>query len=182
MATLYKISTALEAILNTLEENGGEITPEIEQALTITEGQFAAKAEDYGRAIINLKAMAKAAKDEKDRLSNLQKYYENTYKRLQDIIVNAMQAFGKDKIDNPTMHLSLKHTQAVADDYDISLIPRAYKNIKVEEIPDKNAIKATILSNAKAAKDSGEEPADPTIMGAYIPGVRLTENVSLQIK
>ena len=65
--TLYGITAELNGILAQLEELGGEITPELEQALAINEEQFVAKAEDYGHAILNLKGMAAAAKAEKER-------------------------------------------------------------------------------------------------------------------
>ena len=69
--TLYGITAELNGILAQLEELGGEITPELEQALAINEEQFVAKAEDYGHAILNLKGMAAAAKAEKERLAGL---------------------------------------------------------------------------------------------------------------
>lgn len=161
--TLYGITSELNAILAQLEELGGEITPELEQALTINEEQFVAKAEDYGHAILNLKAMATAAKAEKERLASLQKFYENAQKRLTDALSTAMQVFGQDKVENDTMRLSLRHTTATEVD-DLDAIPMEYKTTKVEVVADKTAIKKAI--------QSGEE----------VPGAHLVENVSLQIK
>ena len=113
--TLYGITAELNNILAQLEELGGEITPEIEQALAINEEQFVAKAEDYGHAILNLKGMAAAAKAEKERLAGLQKFYENTQKRLTDALSNAMQVFGHEKVENATMRLSLRHPGRTED-------------------------------------------------------------------
>ena len=161
--TLYGITAEMNAILALIEDGGGELTPELEQALTITEGQFAAKAEDYGKAILNLRAMAVAAKAEKDRLANLQKFYENAQKRLADAISSAMQAFGHDKVENGTLRLSLRHTTATEVD-DIDQVPQFFKTTKVETVADKTAIK-------KAIQD-----------GIEVPGAHLVENVSLQIK
>lgn len=161
--TLYGITAEMNAILALIEEGGGELTPELEQALTITEGQFAAKAEDYGKAILNLRAMAVAAKAEKDRLANLQKFYENAQNRLADAISSAMQAFGHDKVENGTLRLSLRHTTATEVD-DIDQVPQLYKTTKVETVADKTAIKKAIQS------------------GEAVPGAHLVENVSLQIK
>ena len=161
--TLYGITAELNAILAQLEELGGEITPELEQALAINEEQFVAKAEDYGHAILNLKGMAAAAKAEKERLAGLQKFYENTQKRLTDALSNAMQVFGHDKVENATMRLSLRHTTATEVD-DLDQLPAEYKTTKVEVVADKTAIK-------KAIQD-----------GIEVPGAHLVENVSLQIK
>ena len=161
--TLYGITAELNGILAQLEELGGEITPELEQALAINEGQFVAKAEDYGHAILNLKGMAAAAKAEKERLAALQKFYENAQKRLTDALSTAMQVFGHDKVENATMRLSLRHTTATEVD-DLDAIPAEYKTTKVEVVADKTAIKKAI--------QEGED----------VPGAHLVENVSLQIK
>ena len=161
--TLYGITAELNGILAQLEELGGEITPELEQALAINEEQFVAKAEDYGHAILNLKGMAAAAKSEKERLAGLQKFYENTQKRLTDALSNAMQVFGHDKVENATMRLSLRHTTATEVD-DLDSVPAEYKTTKVEVVADKTAIKKAIQS------------------GEAVPGAHLVENVSLQIK
>ena len=45
MATLYTITEDQRLLNAMLEENGGELTPEIEEALRITEDNFIAKAE-----------------------------------------------------------------------------------------------------------------------------------------
>ena len=161
--TLYGITAELNAILSQLEELGGEITPELEQALAINEEQFVQKAEDYGHAILNLKAMATAAKAEKDRLAALQKFYENAQKRLTDALSTAMQVFGQDNVENATMRLSLRHTTATEVD-DLDQLPAEFKTTKVEVVADKTAIK-------KAIQD-----------GEDVPGAHLVENVSLQIK
>ena len=161
--TLYGITAELNAILTQLEELGGEITPELEQALAINEENFAAKSEDYGHAILNLKGMAAAAKAEKERLAALQKFYENAQKRLTDALSNAMQVFGHDKVENATMRLSLRHSTATEVD-DLDQVPAEYKTTKVEVVADKTAIKKAI--------QQGED----------VPGAHLVENVSLQIK
>ena len=161
--TLYGITAELNAILTQLEELGGEITPEIEQALAINEESFAAKSEDYGHAILNLKGMAAAAKAEKERLAALQKFYENTCNRLDNALKTAMVATGHDKVETPTMRLSLRHTTATEVD-DLDQLPAEYKTTKVEVVADKAAIKKAI--------QQGED----------VPGARLVENVSLQIK
>lgn len=161
--SLYGITAELSNILAQLEELGGEITPEIEQALAINEEQFVAKAEDYGHAILNLKGMAAAAKAEKERLAGLQKFYENAQKRLTDALSTAMQVFGHDKVENATLRLSLRRTTATEVD-DLDQIPAEYKTTKVEVVADKTAIRKAIQS------------------GEAVPGAHLVENVSLQIK
>lgn len=161
--TLYSISAELNAILAAIEDAGGEITPETEQALTITEAQFIDKVTDYGKAILNLDALASMAKAEKDRLAALQKHYDNTAKRLREAVSNAMQTFDRPTVENGTMRLSLRHTTATEVD-DVDALPQNFKTTKVEQVADKTAIKKAILA------------------GEAVPGAHLVENINLLIK
>lgn len=161
--TLYNISASLASILATLEDNGGEITHELEQQLAITQEQFATKAVDYGHAILNFEGMAAAAKAEKERLAALQKFYDNTAKALRKRITDAMTAFDMPKVETPTLRLSMRHTTATEVD-DLDLLPARFKATKVEVVADKTAIKNAI--------QAGED----------VKGAHLVENVSLQIK
>ena len=161
--TLYTISEELSNILNAIEANDGEITPELDEALTITNEQFAAKSEDYGHAILNLEALAAAAKAEKDRLAGLQKYYENVRTRLKERLGETMDALGIPKVETPTMRLSLRRTTFTVVD-DVNLLPDDLKTTKVEVVADKTAVKKAIQE------------------GREVEGAHLVENVSLQIK
>lgn len=163
MPTLYTISGDLLALLSAIEANEGEITPEIEQALAITEEQFAAKATDYGLAILNLEAMAKAAKAEKERLAGLQKFYENVSNRLRSALCGAMDVLDHPKVESPSVRLFLRHTTATEVD-DVTKLPDEFVTTKIEDVPDKAAIK-------KALQE-----------GREVPGAHLVDNVSLQIK
>lgn len=161
--TLYGITADMQHILALIEEGGGELTPELDAALAITEEQFTAKAEDYGHAILNLRAMASAAKAEKDRLASLQKFYENACNRIEGAITTAMQVLDHPKVENASMRLFLRHSEATEIE-DLDALPAAYKVTKVEQVADKAAIKKAI--------QAGED----------VPGAHLVENVSLQIK
>ena len=163
MPSLYTISGDLLALLSAIEANEGEITPDIEQALAITEDQFAAKATDYGLAILNLEAMAKAAKAEKERLAGLQKFYENVSNRLRGALCGAMDVLDHPKVESPSVRLFLRHTTATEVD-DVTKLPDEFVTTKIEDVPDKAAIK-------KALQE-----------GREVPGAHLVENVSLQIK
>ena len=161
--TLYSITADMNAILSLIEDGEGELTPELEQALAITEEQFTQKAEDYGHAILNLKAMATAAKAEKDRLASLQKFYENATKRLTDAITAAMQAFDRQKVESGTLRLSLRKSTATEID-DLNAVPDRFKQTKVEVVAKKDEIKKAIQA------------------GETVEGAHLVENTSLQIK
>lgn len=161
--TLYGISAEMTALLNAIEEQGGEITPEQEQALSITEEQFSEKAVDYGHVILNLDQTVEAIKNEIDRLTKLKRTAENAQKRVKGSLVGAMVQLDHPTVETPTMRLSLRHSTATEVD-DLDQLPAEYKTTKVEVVADKTAIKKAI--------QEGED----------VPGAHLVENVSLQIK
>ena len=161
--TLYRISEEMSAILNAIEENGGEITEEQEQALAISEEQFAEKAYDYGHIILNLDYTVEVIKNEIERLTRLKKSAENAQKRVKGALVTAMVQLDHPTVETPTMRLSLRHSTAT-EVTDLDQVPSEFKTTKVEVVADKTAIKKAI--------QSGED----------VPGAHLVENVSLQIK
>lgn len=161
--TLYGISAEMTALLNAIEEQGGEITEEQEQALAITEEQFAAKAVDYGHVLINMDATIEALKSETERLAKLKKSLEAAKKRVQAALVGAMVQLDHPTVETPTMRLSLRHTTATEID-DMEQLPIQYKTTKVEQVADKTAIKKAILA------------------GEAVPGAHIVENINLQIK
>ena len=59
--SLYHITSEQLRINELLEESGGELTPEIEEALAINETNFLTKSEGYIESIAKYKALAEAA-------------------------------------------------------------------------------------------------------------------------
>ena len=158
--TLYQISEEQRNIEAMLEETGGELTPEIEEALTINEGNFMAKARDYGHAILRYKAFISAAKAEKQRLDGIIKYCDTAIERMETRLVDAMQLFDKTKVEMDTMKLSLRKSERVIID-DENAIPADCKTVKVE------VSKTSLKQHLKAGEECG---------------AHLEENQSLQIK
>ena len=158
--TLYQISDEQRRIEAMLEESGGEMTPEIEEALAVNEGNFMQKARDYGHAILRYKAFISAAKAEKQRLDGIIKYCDNAVGRMEERIVAAMQLFDKPKVEMDTMKLSLRKSERVIVD-DENAVPADCKTVKVE------ISKTELKRHLKAGEDCG---------------AHLEENQSLQIK
>ena len=158
--TLYQISDEQRRINAMLEETGGEITPELEEALAINEGNFITKAENYGKAILHYKTIVAAIKAEKDRLDGLKKTAENAVARMEERLVAAMQTFDKPKVESSTLKLSLRKSERVIID-DENAVPADCKTIKVE------ISKTDLKRHLKAGE---------------MCGAHLEENQSLQIK
>ena len=158
--TLYQISEDQRALMAMLEETGGELTPELEEALAITEQNFVSKAENYGKAILHYKQMVAAAKAETDRIKAIQKTCENAIARMEERLRDAMILFDKPKVEMATLKLSLRKSERVVID-DENNLPADCIVVKTE------VSKTEVKRHLKAGE---------TI------GAHLEENQSLQIK
>lgn len=158
--TLYQISEEQRRLDAMLEESGGELTPEIEEALAVNENNFMEKGRDYGFAILRYKAFIDAIKAEKNRLDGLKKTAENAIARMEERMVTAMQTFGREKVEMDTIKLSLRKSERVVVD-DENAVPADCKTIKVD------ISKTELKKHLKAGEECG---------------AHLEENQSLQIK
>ena len=119
MTNIYNIQQSLFSIFDELEENGGEFTPELEEQLNITQEQFKSKIKDYSNVIKMLESDITAIKEEKARLSDLQKSKEKNIERLKKIMVEAIENFGDTTkaggkyVDYGTGKVSVRNSQAI---------------------------------------------------------------------
>lgn len=94
MASIYSISKKLMELFNIIEDNDGEITPGLEEDLTITNDSLKEKCDEYINAISLIKGDVATIKDEAKRLSTLKKSKETTIERLRKSLLVATQQFG----------------------------------------------------------------------------------------
>lgn len=158
--SLYKITEEQRALNLLLEESGGEMTPELEQALTINEGNFLAKSESYVYAIKDYDAWEERIAAEIQRLTQMKRVATNAKNRLKQTLIVAMQQFGYDKVTYDLHSLSLRKTTAV-NVIDEAAVPKEY--FKVELTLDKKRLKDDLKQ-------------------AVIPGAELSEGYFIQIR
>ena len=92
MASLYEISAEYAAFLEAYENAScEEEAAEILQSLVDIHGSLEEKAENYAKLIKNVKADAKAFKDESDRLDKKWKVAKNFAERLEGAMLDAMK-------------------------------------------------------------------------------------------
>lgn len=94
MASIFNIQQDLYAIFSSIEENEGELTPKLEEALTIKREEFNTKIQGYVAFIKQLELDNKGIKEEIARLKDLQKSKEKTIDNLKKIMAMAINDFG----------------------------------------------------------------------------------------
>ena len=119
MDSLYNIEQELLDVIATLEDNGGELTPELEERLIIGQDNLREKLTSYVAVINKMTAQIDACKCEEKRVSSLRKSRENTLDRIKESVLNAVRLFGDATkngnyvIDLDTCRLSTRASSSV---------------------------------------------------------------------
>jgi hypothetical protein len=135
-----------------------------EQTLNAVELPFKEKAIAVAHHVLNVEADAVAIEEELKRLGGLLIKAKKQSEWYRKYLQGAMEQTSNEKIESPTLKLSLRKSQAVIVD-DESRVPMKYKRIIPERLEiDKNAIKADAKLNIG------------------VEGAHIEERKSLQIK
>lgn len=158
---LYQITTTHLTLLDTIIEAGGELTPETEAALQLSEMSIQQKGINYARFIRHLEAEAEEIKCREKELSEMRKVRENTADRLRNALSEAMQVMNIEEIKEGTHKINFRKSKSV-EVFDESLIPNEFKKF----------VPSISKTDIKKAIDSGQD----------VPGATIKENKSIQIK
>ena len=172
---LYELTAEQAHIEALLEENGGEITPEIEEALTLTAEALPRKVDGYGVLLRQFAAAEAACDAEIKRLQGLKKTAQNAQRGMKDRILYAMQTFGYDKLAGETTKFSTRRSTAVEVDED-TLLAKYREKIAdfVATLPDWLGVEVKV---SKTAISNGYKASGVTPEGAQV-----VENTSLIVK
>ena len=163
MSNIYKIETEYRDLISVLVENGGELTPELEQALQINQKDLYRKSESYAYAIKELDGEIDIIKSEIERLQTLITKRDKSISRMKETVLKAMELYEIDKIETPMIKISVRKSEVVEVINENQIEP-IFKVEKVTTTISKSAIKEAIKS------------------GASIDGAIIKINKSLQIK
>jgi hypothetical protein len=161
--SIYQIKNEYQLIIAEVINNEGEITPELETALTINKEQLQSKAVDYCYVIKQLDYDCEQIDNEIARLNKLKKVRSNLTDRLKNTVSSAMQLFEVEKIETPLIKLSFRNSESVEITNE-SQLDACFIVTKTVTTPDKKAIKDAIKS------------------GQLVCGATISYNKNLQIK
>lgn len=122
MASLYNIQQDLLTIYDKIEQQDGEILPEDEQALAVTQENFREKLEGYNQYMGKLKTDVDACKQEEKRIKSLRESYESRLNTAKKVVLDAVQKFGVQTktggyaIEFPTFKFSTRRNESVIGD------------------------------------------------------------------
>jgi hypothetical protein len=161
--SIYKIQNEFQLIIAEVINNEGEITSELETALTINKEQLQSKAIDYCYVIKQLDYDCEQIDNEIARLNKLKKVRSNLTDRLKNTVSSAMQLYDVEKIETPLIKLSFRNSESVEITNEQQL-DACFIVTKTVTSPDKKAIKDAIKS------------------GVFVEGATISYNKNLQIR
>jgi len=161
--SLYKIRIDHLSIMQEIEEMEGELTPELEQALSLTQEEFQEKAVSYGFIMKQFDNDAAIIEAEINRLRALLNKADQRKEMFKQRLSEAMQQFGVEKITTPLLKLSFRKSEAV-EITDGESIPAEYYDEKIVTTLSKTRIKEAIKA------------------GEIVTGAELVVKQNLQIK
>lgn len=144
---LYQLSNELESlyhrIIDSVDEETGEIDTELANALTVKEEEFDQKA--IGVAIVGrrLNTTVDEIDAEIERLTALKKVYKARAERLENAVATACERFGKTKIDGIGARISFRKSERVVIDNETE-IPDEFIDVKMTKKPSLTRIKDAI--------------------------------------
>lgn len=119
---IFQISQELLDITQELEDNGGELTEELEEKLTVSQADFKTKVKSYTDVIKAIKADIKLIDEEVSRLKDLKEAKNKAIARLEKIIIWAIDMFGESTksggkfVDFGTGKVSVRNSEKVEID------------------------------------------------------------------
>jgi hypothetical protein len=93
---IFNIAEEYLSLCNEIEELEGELTPELEERLTITQEELEKKIKAYFHIIQTKESESKLIDDEINRLLEVKKSKENVVEKLNERMLFAVKVFGED--------------------------------------------------------------------------------------
>lgn len=162
MKSLFNITQeAQDLVLGLIE---GELTEQLENALTINQNELQEKSINYAWAIKSIEADIDTIDAEIERLKALKTSRTNAIERMKSAVLEALTIYGIEKVTSPTLNLSVRLNPESVEIVNEYQVPDIYRKEKVTVSIDKTAIKEAIKS------------------GLEVPGAVLDRKKRLEIK
>ncbi|MBR6271378.1 MAG: siphovirus Gp157 family protein [Lachnospiraceae bacterium] len=146
MATIYELTEELQALLDMMADP--ETDPEVlADTIEAVQGEFADKADGYGRVRAELLGKAAALKAEEQRLAAYRKSIEGNIDKLEGALKAAMEQTGQKKIQTELFTFSIRNNPGKVVVLDERAVPFEFWK-PADPTLDKTAIKDYLKEHA----------------------------------
>lgn len=144
---IYEITREAQEIESILEENGGELTAELEERMKLNADALNDKGEGYVKWLKNTVAEYEACKAEKQKLDARMKSLNSLAERIKGNLMTAMIAADRPKCVFGAFKASVVNTTRVeVVEEAVDALPEEYKRVKHVVEPNKTALAAAMKS------------------------------------
>jgi len=140
---LMTLAKTVAEIPYLLEETQGEITPEIEQLMTISSSELVAKIDSYQYVLERLELEQQFAKEKAAKWAKVAKTFENTKQRIKENIKDAMKQMQTTELVGEESRFVLTKVKPSLNLFEEDLTD-SYKMIVQTVVPDKEKIRADL--------------------------------------
>lgn len=174
--TLFELTSEARAIEDALIENGGELTPELEIAMTDNKEALVAKVESYGMLYRKFKYTVGMVAEEIKRLQAMKKTAENAEKRIKERLEYNMRLNDITVLEGGTTRVSFaKNPPSYEVDEEAMLAPYMFLLDQLAE-----SLPPYIKVEIKVSKDAIKQMYKET--GVMPAGAELVQTESIRIK
>lgn len=121
--TLYELTAQMRQIEDSLEETGGELSPELEELWNETGDSLVQKVDNYNALRLHFENYSENLANEIKRLQALKKTADNSLARLKAHIKDVMVANGFSKLEGAYCKMSLSSSTSTVLDEELLLQP-----------------------------------------------------------
>jgi ABC-type transporter Mla subunit MlaD len=175
--TLFSLTEQMARIEGMLEENGGELTPELESEWQETRESLVRKVDNYNALVQKLSAYSEAIKGEISRLQSLAKTADNSLNRVKEHIRDTMVANGMTTLEGAFCKISLAKSTATETD-DAEMLKPYEPMIDALRAKLPPYVTLDVGVSKKVVKDMAKGLPD----GVSLNGVTFVTNTSIRIK
>jgi len=158
--SLFHIETEYLTIINQVEDLDGELTPELEEQLTINQNELQSKSIAYLEFIGSKETLNTRVDEEIKRLQAIKKSNTTLIKNLKNRLLDAVKLYGAFEVGLTKFGTRKSSSVSVED---VNSLPKDLKVVKVTETANKKAIKEALQA------------------GESIEGCEIVENLNLKI-
>lgn len=167
--TLKEIYEEKGRIEDMLYESGGELTPEIEEALGLNEASLKEKIDGYHKVVVNMEYGMGEIDAEIKRLQTLKKVKENSVKRLKEHLQYHMEQGGEDYVEGVLTRARIQNNAPLVE------VDEGFTSVyelmaSALSVPD--YIKISVSVDKKALKE--------TLKDSEVEGARMVQTRSLR--
>ena len=160
--SLQEIANTQNELMNKIYEAQGELTPEIEAALTVSENDISEKLESIDYVLDKMKLEMEYFKEQAAKYSATAKSISNASDRLKENVKFCMDKMKLKKISSGKVSFNLSDGKFSVDVIDESKIPNKYFNIEQIKKLDKKRL------------------LDDMQSGEFVPGAKIEQVLMLR--